>query len=223
MWILLAALGVIALWLVLIHGFILPQVRKNKVLRSVQDCPAFLLTPLPQELDKPVQVAGRDHTPLLHQINLFRLTCTCRRFRTRRGFFPQNDIRRLCFHLRQEMGRQHLLEHFDALSQCIIQDRVRDKCYVRSTILGTDVGFGITPSQDFMRIFARHQDPSDPPEGPFTGPYNKFSFHINRKTWIYDESPPGAELIIERAMNILNNANLNNPTKSAAEEAKPAS
>ncbi|MBF0154929.1 MAG: hypothetical protein HQL64_14400 [Magnetococcales bacterium] len=202
MWIIAASLGVIALWLYLMHGVLVPRMRKNKVLHPLQRCPSFLLPSLPEELDQPVQVAGRDQTPLLHQINLFRLTCTCRRYRTRRGYFPDNDIRRLCYHLRQEMERRQLLTHFDALSQCIIQDRVRDRCYIRSSVQGDDVGFGITPKQSIIRIFTRRQDPTDSPEGPRTGPYDRFSYHIKHKTWINGESPPMAELLVGKALEI---------------------
>ncbi|MBF0426894.1 MAG: hypothetical protein HQL66_13860 [Magnetococcales bacterium] len=202
MWILIAALGAVALWLLFMHGFLLPRMRRNRVLRPLQKCPPFLLPPLAPTFDRPLQVSGRGHTPLLHQVNLYRLTCTCRRFRTRRGYFPDNDIRRLCHHLRQELGRQNLLERLDPLSRGIIDDRVRDRCYIRATVSGNDVGFGLSPKRGFVRIFARRQAPTDPPEGPFTGDYNKFIFHVSRGEWGGGDAPPLSGPIADKAVDI---------------------
>ncbi|MBF0177955.1 MAG: hypothetical protein HQL63_14070 [Magnetococcales bacterium] len=200
MWTLIVAFGFIALWLGIVYGILLPKIRRNKAMSALQKCSPFLLPPFSRELDKPQPVAGRNKETLLHQVNLFRLTCTCHRFRTRRGFFPDQDVRRLCYHLRQEIKRQGLLDRFDALSQSIIEDGVRDRCYMRTNVLGSVVGFGATPKQKSVRVYARQHGASDPAEGSPSGPYGRFLFDTAQKKWVNDEAPFGAEVIAREAL-----------------------
>ncbi len=203
MWLLLATIGIVGIWLLINYRILVPALKRKRALRYQKICPEFFLPALSPNLDTTVKVTSRSNNPVHYKVNLYRLTCTCSRFRRQRGYYPDQDIRRLCRHLRRALESENVLDQYDELTRKIIQERVRDKCYQRDTVLGTEVAFGFHPKQEFMRVYARRRGQQDGPNGPFTGTYEKFSLNINQESWIYGEAPPGATELITRAKAIL--------------------
>lgn len=195
---LLAAVALLLLlgaWLV-----VLPRLRCQRKMQGYNLAPPFLLPALPKELDRKTAMPSRAKPLVKYRLNLYRLSCTCQSFRQWRGCFPDNDIHRLCRHLRKALQNTSAINLYDAVTQRIIQDRVRDKYYHRLTLLGTDMVFGYHLRSNYMRIFTRRRLDGDPQDGPFTGPYDKFVFNLPQENWIYGEAPPGSSQITAAAI-----------------------
>ena len=204
---------------ILLYHLVFKPVRRHlRFRRAAPYCPSFLLPPLPQELDKVRTIPSLKQGGVVYEVNLHQLTCTCPQFRHRRGFYPKGDVRRLCRHVRKELRLANALVHYDELTRRIIEGRGKDHCYARLNILGSDIAFGFHPRNDFARIFTRRQMPEDPPEGPFTGPYDKFTFLISQEIWVYGEEPPGAETIVAELKKTLETYCSRHPGHTAPED-----
>ncbi|MBF0284614.1 MAG: hypothetical protein HQL51_09160 [Magnetococcales bacterium] len=177
--------------------------RKRSIQDNLERCPSLPLPPLPREYDKGVAVSSRRTRGRQYRVNLFRLSCTCTRFKRYRGLYPEGDARRLCCHLRRQLHETGTVKYYNELHQRIIQDRVRDRCYRVIRLFGSDVAFGFHPRVDMVRVFTRRQMEGDPVAGPFTGPYDKYVFHAAHELWIYGEAPPGSEAIISEISKLL--------------------
>ncbi|OSM07211.1 hypothetical protein [Magnetofaba australis] len=198
MWITLAILvaGLIII-MALLSFVILPWRQRQRARRSIEFCEPYLLPELPDALDEVIQTSSkRGDSNRTYQVNIKQLTCTCRRFRQFRGLYPANDIHRLCRHLRYEMEARDVLSLFDNATQRIIEDRVRDRCYKKVSLPVGEIIVGYHPKNEFVRIFAHTLGPEDPMQGPYTGPYDKFTFNTAQESWIYGDEPPGASHII---------------------------
>ncbi len=165
--------------------------------QSESYCPSIPLPSLPRNLDTIRIIPSVKKGGLTYKVNLYQLTCNCTSFRRRRRFYPDNDIRRLCRHLRKELQTSNAVAFFDELTQRIIEGRVKDLCYAKVSLLDSDIAFGFHPKNDFARVYTRRRAAEDPPQGPYTGPYDKFTFLISQEIWVYGEDPPGSEEIID--------------------------
>ncbi|MBF0614128.1 MAG: hypothetical protein G8237_03175 [Magnetococcales bacterium] len=185
----------ITLWGVYI--FLIAPIRKKRhILESIPYCPSLLLPQLPIERDKVIQVASHRLMQLNYRVNLFRLTCTCLRFRRFRQFYPENDIRRLCRHLRKELQNSGCTQQYDELTRGLIASRLRDACYVRETLSRSEMIVGFHPRSSIVRIYTYRKSQIDPQGGPFTGPVDKFTYNHRQDVWVYGEPPPNSEEIL---------------------------
>lgn len=184
-----------SLWVV-IRFILVPLWKSWKAKLSLSYCPSIVLPRFEKSFDHLRRIPSRRKNQKEHKVNLYRLTCSCHHGNSRRKYAPQQDIRRLCRHLRKELERSNLLLQYDELIQIIIDHRVKDTCYKIVQIQGDDVAIGFHPRSDFVRIYARRMAKQDPPEGPPTGHYDKFTFLLSQEIWIYGDPPPNAEIII---------------------------
>ncbi|MBF0447014.1 MAG: hypothetical protein HQL67_02320 [Magnetococcales bacterium] len=194
----LAGLLVVALRFVLI-----PFWKKRRKIRAQSYCPSIRLPLLPKKLDRVVEIPSRKNDALIYRINVFQLTCTCTRFKQSRGFLPTQDIRRLCRHLRKELENSNALLSLDEMHQCIIDQRVRDRCYDEVEICKTPVAIGFHPCSDFVRIYSRKKLANDPVDGPLSGPYEKYTLILSQEVWIYGTPPHHANEVIALASQLL--------------------
>nr|CRH08228.1 Conserved protein of unknown function. Containing zinc ion binding domain [Candidatus Magnetococcus massalia] len=204
-------LGILAIKLV-----IRPWLRRNRTLQNMSMCNHFLLPTLPSHTDQVKNVTSQLKTHKVYQVNLHDLSCTCSRWKQYRGLFPKRDIHRLCRHLRRELIEQKVMHLVDDLSQAIIHDRIRDRCYKRMTICGSEAALGYHPRNEIVRIFARRAAEGDPPEGPFTGAYHKFVLNVQQESWIYGEAPPCETETIAHVSQFLNQIHI--PKKGEVEQ-----
>ncbi|MBF0309325.1 MAG: hypothetical protein HQL56_07340 [Magnetococcales bacterium] len=186
-----AAISLFVAWLLIVHFILRPRARQRRYAKLNAMYPPYLLPPLECNSRRKPDPEHRQY-----QVNLEMLTCTCSRFRNHRAYFPAQDIRRLCRHLRKELENADLLPRLDDLTRRIIQDRVRDKCYLSLSTGESRFAIGINPGSHFVRVFTRRKLDIDPPEGPFTGAYDKFVFNAGQENWIYGEAPPQSDKII---------------------------
>ena len=189
--------------LVSLRYFLIPMWKKQKIVRAHAYCPSILVPEFPEAFNQTIEVPSQKKEDTIYRVNLFSLTCTCRRFKTHRGFYPGNDIRRLCRHIRKEFETSPLITGIDDMHMCIIKKRVRDKCYEVSEIHNTPVAFGFHPRSDFVRIYSRTKAPYDSDDGPLTGYYDKFTLNLSQEVWIYGTPPPGSEEVIAKAKELL--------------------
>lgn len=180
-----------------VYEFILAPIRKKRhVLESIPYCPSLLLPQLPIERDKVVLVPSHRLMQMNYRVNLFQLTCTCLRFRRYRQYYPTNDVRRLCRHLRKELQNSGCVQQYDELTRGLITSRMRDACYVRENLSRSEMIVGFHPRSSIVRIYTYRKSQVDPPGGPFTGPVDKFTYNHRQDVWIYGEPPPNSEEIL---------------------------
>jgi hypothetical protein len=175
--------------------YFVPVWKRKKNIISQTYCPSILLSEMPEKFNRIMDIPSHKQSKV-YRVNLFLQTCTCKRFRSSRGFYPNQDIRRLCRHQRKEIANSLSSLSINELQQCIIEKRVRDKCYEEIEIKKTPVAIGFHPRSDFVRVYSRKQSPADPPDGPLTGEYDKFTLVLSQESWVYGTPPPGAEEII---------------------------
>ncbi|MBF0611283.1 MAG: hypothetical protein G8345_10590 [Magnetococcales bacterium] len=182
---------------------ITPWLRKRRHLRNFQYCQSVEIPDMPEILDKTFSLPSKRRKLFSYRLNLYQLTCTCRGFKWYRGYFPRNDLRRLCRHLRSELVTVNAMNLFDEHLQRIIADRIRDKCYQRLTVEGNDIIIGFNPNRYIVRIFARRMENDDPPRGPFTGHVTKYILNVQEEVWIYGDTPPNEKAVIGAVKDIL--------------------
>jgi hypothetical protein len=178
----------------LLRFFLIPLWKKWKVQKARSYCPSILLPVLSGKLNRSMEIPSYKNDTI-YKVNLFQLNCTCKRFVSHRGFYPSQDIRRLCRHLRKELENSKQLFEYSEVYQCIINNRVRDKCYEEVEINGSPVVIGFHPRSDFVRIYSRKKS-SDSSKGGSTGPYEKFTLIYSQESWIYGSTPPSSAEII---------------------------
>ncbi|MEO5346549.1 MAG: hypothetical protein H7834_09255 [Magnetococcus sp. YQC-9] len=180
-----------------VHYFILiPMQRKKHILESIPYCPSLLLPQIPAEHDNTIRVPSHRLIHLNYRVNLHQLTCTCLRFRRIRKFYPANDIRRLCRHLRQELQSSGYLQNLDELTRGAISFRLRDGCYVRENLTNSEMIVGFHPRSSIVRVYTYRKSPEDPSGGPYTGAVDKFTYNHRQEVWVYGEPPPNADEIL---------------------------
>lgn len=180
-----------------IHYFIIvPMQRKRHILESIPYCPSLLLPQLPAEHDKIMRVDSQRLIHLSYRVNLYQLTCSCLRFRRIRRFYPANDIRRLCRHLRRELQNSGCLQNLDELTRGVISFRLRDGCYVRESLTNSEMIVGFHPRSSIVRVYTYRKSPDDPLGGPYTGAVDKFTYNHRQEIWVYGEPPPNADEIL---------------------------
>ncbi|MBF0186409.1 MAG: hypothetical protein HQL50_00620 [Magnetococcales bacterium] len=193
----------VAVW-AMIRFVYAPFHRRFRVRRSMGRCASvYALPPLSNRLDKSRIVSSRVKAHRRYRVNLYRQVCTCTSYRKRRQYYPVNDVRRLCRHMRRELLENQELHSFDDLTMCILLKRAKDRCYEKIRLMETDIAIGYSPKTDFVRIYTRRRGEDDPDQGPFTGPYDKFVFNANQENWVYGEPPPGASMIIPAVLLLL--------------------
>jgi len=185
-WSILAVLAIIAF--IIGRFIIVPIMKRRRVLRNAWKCSSYITPSISEDFDRNISVKSNVK---VHQ------TCNCFGFKKRRRFYNQNDIRRLCRHIRKELARSKLIDHFDPLSRRIMRDRIRDSCYKKTELASMEIAFGYHPNSDFVRVFTRRAQEGDPAEGPFSGPYEKFVLDTVQSHWIYGIPPPLSREIIQ--------------------------
>lgn len=210
----------VAIGLILFRVMVVPMLWRRKTLRYGAKCPSLPLVALPKEFDRTVlQVSPQSWRT--HHVNLYQTSCTCRRFRSFRGFFQKSDIRRLCRHLRRELEATGTITLLDEVTQRIVKDQVRDRCYRQMSVAGVDFVIGYHPRSDFVRVFTRRKNEDDPADGPYTGVYDKFVLHLSQELWIYGEAPPGAVVIIRAIAEVMAGFKIHKVGKAILEPSEP--
>ncbi|MEG3641483.1 hypothetical protein [Magnetococcus sp. PR-3] len=156
-------------------------------------CRPHPIATLPSEFDRTINVSSHSKAEQIYQVNLHTMTCSCRRYKQYRGLFPKTDIHRLCRHQRRQLIELNALEYFDEITQCIIQNGIKDRCYSTISIGKSKAIIGYHPRNPFVRFYMPTQLEEDPPRGPFTGPCQKFVYNTTQESWIYGDLPPMEE------------------------------
>lgn len=169
---------------------VVPLYRRWRIRQSAAWCPGVTIPPLPTSQDKKVLVPSRRYSYRTYKVNLHRLRCSCRRYRSYHRFYPANDIRRICRHMLRALRDGDHLERYDELTQCLFQYRVPDRCYQEVELGGAPAALGFHPRSRYVRVYLRMNAPGDPEQGPFTGGYAKFVYNRRQEVWIYGIPPP---------------------------------
>ncbi|MBF0340241.1 MAG: hypothetical protein HQL95_04680 [Magnetococcales bacterium] len=194
-WIVAILLIGIVIWAIY-ELLIAPNRKKRHILESIPYCPSLLLPQLPSERDKTILVASHRLIHFNYRVNLCKLTCTCLRFRRVRRYYPPNDVRRLCRHLRKELQASGLIQEFDELTRGLITSRLRDACYIREPLTNSEMIIGFHPRSSIVRVYTYRKSQVDPPGGPFTGPVDKFTYNHRQEIWVYGDPPPNQDEIL---------------------------
>ncbi|MBF0126007.1 MAG: hypothetical protein HQM02_02245 [Magnetococcales bacterium] len=194
-WLWIVFAGCVTAW-ILLRYLVIPIHKRQQILQSIAYCPSLLLPQLPPERNVTTFIPSHKLKYLSYRVNLFHLTCTCSRFRLTRGYYPVNDIRRLCRHLRRELDATQSSLSFDELTRGVIAFRLRDACYVREPLPNSEMVVGFHPRSSIIRVYTYRKHPDDPPQGPFTGPVDKFTYNNQQEIWVYGEPPPNSEKIL---------------------------
>jgi hypothetical protein len=76
---------------------------------------------IPAKFDRTYAAKDRDNPAITYDVNLARLSCTCRDFLERRAEFPVGDVRRVCAHLYDKLYQTKAERAFDPLVQLFIR------------------------------------------------------------------------------------------------------
>ncbi|MBF0380080.1 MAG: hypothetical protein HQL69_03625 [Magnetococcales bacterium] len=193
---------ILAVVIFILRFYFVPAWKKKKILRAQSYCPSIMLPEIDKKFDAPIEVPSYKNDKI-YKVNLFLQTCTCRRFRARRGHFPLGDVRRLCRHIRKELMIKRTVFGISEMLQCIIEKRVRDKCYIEVEIYGNKIAIGFHPKSDFVRIYTRKKETSDLPDEPLTGPYDKYTLIVSQGAWVYGAPPVVADRVLEVVVDLL--------------------
>ncbi|MEO5367332.1 MAG: hypothetical protein H7831_13490 [Magnetococcus sp. WYHC-3] len=168
-----------------------PILRRRRLYHTIEGCEPFLIEVPPKSFDKTLDIPSRVYNYRMYQVNLHRLTCTCRRYREFRAHYPPGSIQRLCRHLRKELERTNLLGGYDDIQRRIILDRARDRCYRRLWAGPIEFAVGYNPRSEYARVFTRSRAEGDAVEGPFSGPCEKYVLQLAKDNWMHGNAPPG--------------------------------
>ncbi len=76
---------------------------------------------IPERFNRVYAARDREDLATKYEVNITRLTCTCRDFTGRRLHFPPGDVRRVCAHLYDKLYQTKAERAFDPLAQLFIR------------------------------------------------------------------------------------------------------
>jgi hypothetical protein len=76
---------------------------------------------IPQKFDRVYAAKDRENPAITYDVNIARLSCTCRDFTEKRLHFPTGDVRRVCAHLYDKLYQTKAERAFDPLVQSFIR------------------------------------------------------------------------------------------------------
>lgn len=143
-------------------------------------------------IERPVRESvSWDDTGTRYVVDLHALTCSCPDFMQRRAAFADRDPRRLCKHLRTELG-DGLLRAVGEIEGAIVRAGCAKAELYRATVsTNRSVVLGITPADPWIDVFARTFRRGDQ-HGDLSGPYATYGFNAREHSWSYGSVPVGA-------------------------------
>jgi len=76
---------------------------------------------IPEKFDRVYAARDRENPATKYDVNIARLSCTCRDFTDKRLHFPPGDVRRVCAHLYDKLYQTKAERAFDPLVQLFIR------------------------------------------------------------------------------------------------------
>ncbi len=76
---------------------------------------------IPEKFDRVYAAKDRENPATKYDVNIARLSCTCRDFTDKRLHFPPGDVRRVCAHLYDKLYQTKAERAFDPLVQLFIR------------------------------------------------------------------------------------------------------
>ena len=76
---------------------------------------------IPENFDRRYAARDRENPTVTYDVNIARLSCTCRDFTEKRMNFPPGDVRRVCAHLYDKVYQTKAEQAFDPLVQLFIR------------------------------------------------------------------------------------------------------
>jgi hypothetical protein len=76
---------------------------------------------IPDKFDRVYAAKDRENPAFKYDVNIARLSCTCRDFTGKRLHFPPGDVRRVCAHLYDKLYQTKAERAFDPLVQLFIR------------------------------------------------------------------------------------------------------
>ena len=80
----------------------------------------FILSQLPKSFDKKISIESETTNDLKYDVNLYGLTCDCPDFIKRRADLQQNDIHRICKHIKTAMDKGKVYKYYNSLDNQLI-------------------------------------------------------------------------------------------------------
>ena len=76
---------------------------------------------IPEKFDRLYAARDRENSAIKYDVNISRLSCTCRDFTEKRVTFPPGDVRRVCAHLYDKLYQTKAERAFNPLVQLFIR------------------------------------------------------------------------------------------------------
>lgn len=151
---------------------------------------------IPDKFDRVYAAKDRENPAFKYDVNIARLSCTCRDFTGKRLHFPSGDVRRVCAHLYDKLYQTKAERDFDPLVQLFIRYGREMLTYrlIEDALGRFVVGFTFGPG--FLRTIAIVEGQ------PLLATYD-----LTRQTWSDGETP----LTPERAADVLERMRCSHP------------
>lgn len=81
----------------------------------------LVIEQIPEKFDRSYFARDRENPDIKYDVNIARLSCTCRDLTERRLTFPHGDVRRVCAHLYDKLYQTKAERDFDPLVQLFIR------------------------------------------------------------------------------------------------------
>jgi hypothetical protein len=82
---------------------------------------SLVIEQIPKKFDRSYSARDRENPDITYDVNIARLSCTCRDFTERRLTFPPGDVRRVCAHVYDKLYQTKAERDFDPLVQLFIR------------------------------------------------------------------------------------------------------
>ncbi len=149
-----------------------------------------MLPPIPEGLALRQSVDSTTSPGQTYMVDLANLTCTCVDHIERRSGFSQNDLRRVCKHLRSALQQSPVLSILDAETRAILADDGQARL-IAVLASGAEVIFRYVPGDPWVNVETRTRRKGER-AGKFSGEYREFGFHLDEERWSYGSGPPAA-------------------------------
>jgi len=168
---------------------------KLKIEGELED--TYLLPPFDDKHNKIILCKSESIKKIKYEVNLYQLTCTCPNFTAHRSTLPQNDIRRICKHIKKVMEDVKLENEIDNLSYRIIlcatdvhPKSEQGRLFFTFSVNGNPVAVSFKKgnSKPWFDVFAKQ---------PYKTTYEMYGYNPIEDRWSYNEHPAYEESVLK--------------------------
>jgi hypothetical protein len=149
----------------------------------------FNLPTVPDKYDKLYKAKHYAEPERVHSVNLFRLSCTCADYETRRTRFPPNDVRLVCKHLLDKLKYVKLYQTYDSLTANLLHCSAYfgDDDFLRCEIGGMPYVLSSSDHSHWVNVHF-----ASIPKSPTA--VVRFAFDVQERTWQYERPARASEI-----------------------------